>query len=84
MDMFFVLDNFLLSDLNIFIIDVVCGEDNGVVEVVVVVGGIVFYLYVLNGGDFSQVLFYSDLVVGIYELLVEDVQGCQGDMMFII
>lgn len=83
-DTLFVPDNFSLSDLNVSIIDAACGEDNGAVEVVAVTGGTAPYSYALNGGDFSQLSFYSDLAAGTYELLVEDAQGCQGDTTLII
>jgi hypothetical protein len=52
-------------------------EENGQIRVLSVNGGTGPYLYSLNGGPLSMEPQYTGLGSGSYELLVQDVEGCE-------
>ena len=53
------------------------GDENGSIEITSVSGGIEPYLYSLNGGEFSDLNEFNPLPSGLYDLQIQDVNGCE-------
>lgn len=74
-----------LPTLNANSIDLTCfGSDNGVIQVNNVTGGTSPYLYSLNGGPFTSDNIFTGLPPGNYNLAVEDANGCEDEVTFVI
>ena len=53
------------------------GESTGVINVQEIEGGTAPYVYSINGSDYSGSSFYPELPAGVYELALEDANGCE-------
>lgn len=66
-------------------ISITCfGDNDGVIEIVDVSGGMPPYLFSLNDGTFINSNIFSNLSPGDYNLKVEDVNGCSDELDFSI
>lgn len=55
-----------------------CRDNDGLISFDSVMGGIEPYLYSINGGNsFANSISFGGLAPGIYELLVQDINGCE-------
>ncbi len=64
----------VLTDLK----DPACfGDENGQVFVQEVIGGSSPYLFSINGSPLSPVNTFTNLAPGIYEVLIQDINGCE-------
>ncbi|PHI18169.1 hypothetical protein CEQ90_19280 [Lewinellaceae bacterium SD302] len=55
-----------------------CGSQNGAINVTAV-GGEAPYRYSLNGAPFTAQTFYDNLPPGDYNIVIEEVNGCQAE-----
>ncbi|MCB0643254.1 MAG: gliding motility-associated C-terminal domain-containing protein, partial [Phaeodactylibacter sp.] len=54
-----------------------CYGETGLLEITQTLGGVPPYLYSIDGGaQFSSQTFYANLEAGLYEVLVQDADGC--------
>jgi gliding motility-associated-like protein len=65
------------TQANFEVINPGCGQSNGEIEILSVVGGVAPYSYQFNNGVFSTNTNYANLGLGSYSLIVEDADGCQ-------
>jgi gliding motility-associated-like protein len=67
-----------LAGAEVSTVDPICFEDeNGQIRVLSVTGGTGPYLYSLNGSPLSMQPQYTGLGSGNYELVIQDVEGCE-------
>ena len=55
------------------------GDNDGVISVAQVLGGTAPYVYSINGEAFTTTAFYTELVPGSYDILLQDANGCEWD-----
>ncbi len=53
------------------------GDNNGLISIGEIQGGNPPYLYSINGGVFTQNPQFSNLAPGNYDLLIQDIEGCE-------
>ncbi len=84
-DSVLVLDPIMPEIEDIIVEDPLCfGENNGIIEILNVVGGIEPYNYSLNFGAVSTEPYFDNLAPGIYTLSIEDANGCISDTEIIL
>ncbi len=67
-----------LDDANLLIQEPTCwGDEDGGITVESVQGGMEPYIYSLNGGTFSSTPNFEQLSSGDYDLVIQDVNGCE-------
>ena len=64
------------SGIVVNVIDPLCGQSNGSVDLGLVSGGVAPFVYNFNGIGFQPVTSFSDLPAGTYSLEVSDASGC--------
>jgi hypothetical protein len=60
------------------------GDQDAFILIDSVIGGTPEYFYSLNGADFLPYEQYSYLEAGVYQLSIEDSNGCTFDTTFLI
>ena len=74
-----------LAGAEVSAVNPICYEDeNGQIQVLSVTGGTGPYLYSLNGGALSMEPRYTGLGSGAYELLIQDVEGCEYETTILL
>lgn len=58
------------------------GDEDGVIEINNVSGGVEPYMYSIDGENFTDSPDFSDLAAATYTLVVEDANGCQSELNF--
>jgi len=58
------------------------GDEDGVVEINSVSGGVEPYMYSLDGENFTDAVDFENLAAATYTLFVEDANGCQSSLNF--
>ncbi len=58
------------------------GDEDGVIEINSVSGGIEPYMYSLDGENFTDEADFTDLAAATYTLVIEDANGCQSTVNF--
>lgn len=75
--MFIMLNVVELEVLEFMIDMLICvGDNDGGIFISNVQGGMLLYLYSVGGVLYVMVMSYIDFIVGIYDIVVEDVIGC--------
>lgn len=70
------------QNINLEIIESPCyGDDEGTIIIPSINGGVSPYLFSLNGSPFTSSNIYNDLSVGDYEVMIQDVNGCELSTM---
>jgi hypothetical protein len=73
------------QDAEVAVTQPACHGDPGQIEITNVGGGFEPYLYSIDGGaSFSDGAFFFDLDPGIYEVIVQDVNGCEYEEAAVI
>jgi gliding motility-associated-like protein len=74
-----------LAGAEVSAVNPICYEDeNGQIQVLSVTGGTGPYLYSLNGSPLSMQPQYTGLGSGNYELVIQDVEGCEYETMVLL
>ncbi len=77
-NVFVLADNNVPAGFNLEIIPPPCPGDVGSIEILNVLGGEEPYVYSIDGGEnFYDVTYFFSLDPGSYELVVQDVKGCE-------
>ncbi len=63
--------------IEVFVASPKCHGDTGTIEVINATGGTPPYVFALNDENFSSNMEFTDLVDGIYQLRVQDANGCE-------
>lgn len=66
------------QNINLEILESPCyGDDQGIIMIPSIDGGTPPYLYSLNGTPFSSSNIYRNLPIGDYEIVIQDLNGCE-------
>lgn len=78
-------DEDALQSIEVGVVQPKCyGEENGLILVQGVTGGTPPLMYSLNGAPFTDQSVFSNLGAGNYELIAEDIMGCQVEFSTLI
>ncbi|MFK7773241.1 MAG: gliding motility-associated C-terminal domain-containing protein [Saprospiraceae bacterium] len=70
------------QNINLEILESPChGDDQGMIMIPSIDGGLPPYLYSLNGDPFSTSNIFSNLPIGNYDILIQDANGCELSTM---
>jgi gliding motility-associated-like protein len=61
---------------NLVVTTTTCGLDNGVIDLTVIGGSPAYQYSITNGSTFSASPIFNDLTPGVYQVYVEDTNGC--------
>jgi gliding motility-associated-like protein len=70
------------QNINLEILESPChGDDQGMIMIPFIDGGLPPYVYSLNGNPFSSSNVYTNLPIGDYDILIQDANGCELSTM---